>query len=453
MERRKFVKKSIFGVSAAAVLPSLLLSCGGDDGTGPITTDKKVVIIGAGMAGLAAARYLKARNVDAIVLESQAQVGGRIKTDYTGPIPFDAGASWIHGPNGNPITGLANSGNASTFLTSDDSVAVFDIDGSQYADTVLGSAETELESILDNLSGGLNESLEDVFFAANPQYRNDRLWTYQLSAYLEFDTGGDISKLSSLDFYDDEAFSGEDLIITNGFDKVTSAMQTDLDIRLNTRVQGINSAGATTSITTDQGSFEADFVIITIPLGVLKTNQVTFTPALPSSKSEAISAVQMGNVNKALCIWDSPFWDTSSQYIGFTPETKGKFNYFLNTRTFSDTNGLMTFAFGDYATQSEQLSDQQVIDEIMSHLKAIYGNDIPDPVSMQRTQWAADENSFGAYSFASNGTRSTSFDTLAEAVNNQLFFAGEHTSREYRGTVHGAFLSGEREAQKVTALL
>jgi monoamine oxidase len=453
MQRRKFLGKSIIAAPAAIMLPSLLTSCGGSDDVDPIVTNKKILIIGAGMAGLAAARYFDDRGVSSTIIESQNRVGGRIKTDYSGSIPFDLGASWIHGPSGNPISNLASSANAATFGTDDDNVAVFDIDGSQYPDGTLDSAESEFDNILNNLSGSLNESFEDTFYAAHPQYLNDRLWTYQLSAYLEFDTGGDISKLSSLDFYDDEAFSGSDLIITNGYDKITESMKAGLDIRLDTQVRSIDYTNTLIKVTTSQGDFEADFVIVTIPLGVLKNNTVTFSPPLPAAKNTAISNVQMGNVNKFLCTWATPFWDTDLQYIGFTPESKGKFNYFLNTTKFSSANGLMTFAFGDYATTTENLSDSDITDQIMDHLKSIYGNNIPPPNTMQRTRWAADEHSFGAYSFASNGSRSSAFDTLAEPVNNRLFFAGEHTSRDYRGTVHGAFLSGEREARKVANLL
>ena len=160
----------------------------------------------------------------------------------------------------------------------------------------------------------------------------------------------------------------------------------------------------------------------------------------------------MGNVNKFLLVWSNAFWDTNLQYIGYTPDTKGKFNYFLNIKKITPTNGLMTFAFGDYATLTESMSDNDIITEIMQHLKTIYGNSIPNPTNMLRTKWGQNINSYGAYSYATNGTTTTDFDTLAKALNNKLFFAGEHTNRDYRGTVHGAYLSGIREADKINDL-
>jgi monoamine oxidase len=273
-----------------------------------------------------------------------------------------------------------------------------------------------------------------------------------LSAYLEFSTGGDISKLSSKFFDDDEEFNGEDLIITNGYDKVADFLAQGLDVRLNTRVTQIDYSNAKVGITANGENLEADYAIVTVPLGVLKNNAIGFIPTLPSEKLDAITHTNIGNVNKFLLVWNTPFWDTDLQYIGYTPETKGKFNYFLNIKKFSPSNGLMTFALGDYATQSESMTDSEVIDEIMLHLKSIYGNNIPNPTHFLRTKWGQNINAYGAYSYPTFGTTSADFDTLANEVDNKLFFAGEHTERDYRGTVHGAYLSGIREADKIIDL-
>ena len=113
----------------------------------------------------------------------------------------------------------------------------------------------------------------------------------------------------------------------------------------------------------------------------------------------------------------------------------------------------MTFAYADYARQTETMSDSQVISEIMSHLKDVYGNSIPNPSNLLRTKWQNNENSFGSYSYTEVGTEMSHFDDLAEEVNDRLFFAGEHTEADYFSTAHGAYLSGIREADKIIALL
>ncbi len=419
----------------------------------PIDSDKKVLVVGAGIAGLAAAKYLHNRGVEVLVLEAQDKVGGRLRTDRSLGIAFDEGASWIHGPDGNPITELAESAGADTFLTDDESVTVFDIDGSEYSDKQLEVAEEEYNDILESFGGSLNQSFQEAFYNNYPQYQNDRLWTYMLSAYLEFDIGGAIAQLSSQDFYDDEAFDGTDLLITNGYDKVANHLAQNLEVRLNTKVAAVDFSAELITVQAGQEVFEADYALLTVPLGVLKQEVIAFTPSLSQGIAQAVDSLQMGTVNKFLCTWDSAFWDTDLQYIGFTPETKGKFNYFMNLKKFSDMNALMGFTFGEYSELTESMSDAQIVNEIMSHLKAIYGNDIPNPNDMLRTKWVSNEYSFGSYSFVAKGARSSSFEQFEQQIDDKLFFAGEHTSRDYRGTVHGAYLSGLREAEKIAQLL
>jgi monoamine oxidase len=454
MERRKFVLDTLKTIPLVLIAPHLFASDGKDEiSINPI--GKTVLIIGAGIAGLAAAKKLKDKGFTVIVLESQEKIGGRLRTDRSLGIAFDEGASWIHGPNGNPITKLASQAGANTYLTDDDNLAVFDNNGTAYSETFLDSQYTEFENALNAVldAGTKRQSFQTIFNSLYPAQANNRLWKYMLSAYLEFDTGGDISKLSSKHFYDDEAFRGKDVIVTNGYDKVANLLGQGLDIRLNSRVTEINYTATKSLVKVNGNSIEADYVIVSVPLGVLKNNSISFQPSLPALKLSAIQNIQMGNVNKFLFMWDTPFWDTNIQYIGYTPDTKGKFNYFMNMMKFLPTiNGLMTFAFGNYATVTETMTDEQINSEVMAQLKTIYGNSIPNPTTMLRTKWGQNINTFGAYSFATNGTTSADFDTMAREINNKLFFAGEHTERDYRGTVHGAYLSGIREADKIIAL-
>lgn len=453
MRRRKFIKDTLTGLPLIILTPSLFSSCRKED-VDIEPNGKTVLVIGAGISGLAAARKLKQNGFDVIVLEAQNKVGGRVRTDRTPGVAFDEGASWIHGPNGNPIESLAEQSGAATFLTDDDSVKVFDTNGLAYSDSVLTNSEDQFNSALNAVedAGTATQSFEQVFNALYPTQADNRLWKYMLSAYLEFNTGGDVSELSSRYFYDDEEFSGKDVIVTNGYDKVTDFLAQDLDVRLNTRVNAIDYSENKVRVTANGETLEGEYAIISVPLGVLQNNIISFTPNLPAEKTTAISNLKMGNVNKFLLVWDSAFWDTSLQYIGYTPAIKGKFNYFLNVKKFTPANALMTFAFGNYATQTEAMTDAQIAGEIMQHLKVIYGNNIPDPIDIRRTKWKQNENSFGAYSFPANGATPNDFDQLAKAVNNNLFFAGEHTERAYKGTVHGAYLSGIREADKIIDL-
>lgn len=452
MQRREFILELIQNASPLLVASSLSGSC-----TSKLVkpNGKRGIVIGAGISGLAAAKKLKENGFEVLLLESNTKVGGRISTDNSLGFAFDEGASWIHGPNGNPISNIAKLAGAKTFLTSDDSSSVFDVNGKQYDDSNLSSSETQFNNAIDDVrkSGKQTQSFQTVCNGLFPTKTNDRLWKYMLSAYLEFDTGADISELSSVYFDDDDTFKGEDVIITDGYEKVTKYIANGLDIRLNTKVESVDYTGSKITVLANNSTLECDYVLVTVPLGVLKKNVISFKPSLPTTKQAAIANTNMGNVNKFLLQFNTPFWDLNIQYIGFTPEMKGKFNYFLNMRKFSTSNALMTFAFGEYATITETMTDSQIINEIMLHLKSIYGNTIPNPTHLLRTKWGQNPHSFGAYSYATNGSTSADFDTMAAEIGNKLFFAGEHTNKQYRGTVHGAYLSGIREAEKMIALI
>lgn len=272
MQRRKFVLDTLKTIPLILIAPNLFASyCKDHDSTNP--NGKTVLIIGAGISGLAAAKKLEDNGFTVIVLEAQEKIGGRLKTDRSLGIAFDEGASWIHGPNGNPITKLASQAGANTYLTDDDNLAVFDNNGTAYSDAFLDRQYTKFENVLNAVrrAGTQIDSFQTIFNSLYPTQANNRLWKYMLSAYLEFDTGGDISKLSSKYFYDDEAFSGKDVIVTNGYDKVANLLGQGLDIRLNSRVTEINYNATKSLVKVNENSIEADYVIVSVPLGVLKT--------------------------------------------------------------------------------------------------------------------------------------------------------------------------------------
>jgi len=255
---------------------------------------KKIVIIGAGISGLSAAKYFKNQGVNTIVLEAQEKVGGRIRTDKSLGIEFDQGASWIHGPKGNPITEIATLAGANTFLTDDNNITVYNINGEKYSDSILNNAEKKYDHVFRKFKGTKNQSFGEVFYKLYPEYKNNSLWTYMLSIFLEFDTGGDIHKLSSLDY------SGEDFIITIGYDKITDYLKEGINIKLNTKVNSINYSGNNILINTSKENYNADYVLVTVPLGVLKKNIIKFSPRLPQKTQNAINQLEMGTANKFL---------------------------------------------------------------------------------------------------------------------------------------------------------
>lgn len=449
MKRRSFLKETVRRAALIMAAPSVLVSCGKEET--PI--DKSVIIVGAGISGLAAAKKLKEKGFSVTVLEAQDKVGGRLRSDRTLGIAFDEGASWIHGINGNPITGLAEKAGMATFHTADESIKSYDIGGILRDDALYGDAEDEFFEILETLmnNGSAAQSFEQVFNANYPQYAGDRLWKFFLSSFVTFDLG-DLDRLSSLLYNEGEEFGGIEKIATNGYDTIPNYLAQGLDIQLNRRVSRVDYSGDKVKVTHNGDISEADYVIVTVPLGVLKKNRIEFTPALPAAKQQAIERVGMNCVNKFLLTWDTAFWD-EVQYISYTPEARDKFNYFVNVKLFHPSvNALMTFAYADYGRQTETMTDGQVTEAIMAHLRDIYGANIPNPTNMLRTRWDGNENSFGAYSYPAVGTEMRHFDDLAAAVNDKIFFAGEHTEIDYFSTAHGAYLSGIREADRIIGI-
>lgn len=453
MQRRKFIINTLTGLPILFLAPSLLLSsCDKNDDDNP--NGKTVIVVGAGISGLAAAKKLKEKGFTVIVLEAQDKVGGRLRTNRTLGVGFDEGASWIHGIEDNPITELAQLAQMNTFETIDNSLKSYDIGGILRSATNYNNAEDELYTILDSMmnSGDATQSFQTVFNNLYPTKANDRLWKFLLSTYVTFDTG-DLNNLSSLLYNEGEEFDGAEKIVTNGYDTIANYLADGLNIQLNQRVSKVDYSDTKIQVSHNATTTEADYVLVSVPLGVLKANSIQFVPSLPTTKQNAIQKVGMNCVNKFLLVWDTAFWD-DVQYISYTPETIDKFNYFVNVKKFHPTtNALMTFAYADYARQTETMTDAQVIDEIMLHLKDMYGNSIPNPTNLLRTKWQTNENSFGAYSYTAVGTEMEHFEQLAEEVNDKLFFAGEHTNVDYFSTAHGAYLSGLREADKIIDLL
>jgi monoamine oxidase len=417
---------------------------------------KSVIIVGAGMAGLAAAKSLADQGALVQVLEARDRVGGRLWTDRSLDVPFEIGAGWIHGPQGNPISELVGQVFASTYETDDESLTVYSDDGVELSDNQLNQLDADhanlMQQVDEYMEGRPDQSLASAALAVDASIFQDPLVQWALSAYTEFDTGGAIEKLSAKNFDEDSAFVGEDVILPGGYDQVLTPLITGLDIHLQQIVQRIHYTVSGVTVTTNNGSFSTDYVIVTVPLGVLKADSIEFVPALPTSHADLIDKLAMGNVTKVALRYDQAFWPVGTQYFGYAGSEKGQFPYFMNTRTFSASNTLVALSFGNYAAVVEAKSDSEIKDEVTGILRTMYGSEVPEPSNMLVTRWSTDPHSLGAYSYTGTGVVPADFDDLAEPVAGRVFFAGEHTRFDYHGTLHGAYLSGIDAADKVAAM-
>jgi len=453
MQRRQFLNALALSLLASST-PQRLLAAG---------SGKRVLVLGAGIAGLAVAKTLQARGYQVELLEARERVGGRIATSTVWQgLPVDLGASWIHGPVGNPITALAKALQAPTVTTVADSQIIYDTSGAPLNaanNRALESLRSTLKTVIaraqDTLS--IDQSLQSTIAAgvnwnARSVVEQNRL-RYQINSDYEHEYGGSSSALSSLWFDDDSELPGEDLLFTRGYSAIPQSLAQGLSIRFGQVVNRISTQATGVTVQTQASTFTADKLVVTLPLGVLKTGRVQFLPALPAAKRTAISKLGMGVLNKCVLRFNRAFWPGQYDWLGFIPgaNAKGQWAEWISLLRPLGQPVLVGFNAADFGRQIEAWTDRQIVASAMLTLRQIYGSQIPEPVGYQITRWVSDPFSAGAYSYVPVGATSRTRDALAASVGGQLFFAGEATHRQYPATVHGAYLSGLRAAQEVIA--
>jgi monoamine oxidase len=432
-----------------------------------------VIIIGAGIAGIAAARLLKAQGYNVLILEARNRIGGRIWTNNSLGYPLDLGASWIHGISNNPIKQLADKFELKTLLTDYDARQIFDDQGTPLSDNAYNSLTDRYEAVYERVLAiqekRIDDNLSDIswqtalaqeLISENFNLRELQELYFSLNTELEHEYGADLNELSLLNFDKGEAFEGVDHLFASGYgqliDKLVMDSKLTSNILMNQVVKSVDySQNNSIKITTNKNVFNALAVIVTLPLGVLKANSVKFTPTLPQTKQNAIKKLGFGTLNKTYFRFPNCFWidDDDSELYNFISSAKGHWSEWLNIHHYNQQPILLGFNAGKYGKDIENLSDKALISDGMLTLQKAYGKTIPSPKSYLITRWNADPYAKGAYSFIRIGASSKDYDELAKPVNNKLFFAGEATSSKYAATVHGAFLSGEREAKNIMSAI
>lgn len=413
-------------------------------------TGKTVIIVGAGIAGLAAGQALRKSGATVTVLEAGDYAGGRIRTDMSLGAPFEYGAGWIHGPSeDNPIQQLADSIDAPTFVTNDDKLEIFGAGGKALTEAEYAYMDETYARLLRKLYVRVwrwdKRSIAEAVADMEPEVLENPLGQLLLSAFIEFDIGAGVEDISAANAFDDTAFDGDDVVFLDGYDTILALLTEGLNIRLNTPVHQINYDANGVMV----NDLRADYAICTAPLGVLKAQTIQFDPPLPNDLQTAIAELGFGSVTKIAMKFKAAFWDADTQYFGITSEPKGRWNYWLNYRTFSDENILLGLSFGRYAPVADRMIRSEMTEDALEVLRSVWGDAVGAPEAVMTTHWSEYPNFRGAYSYPQVGGSPDQFEIFAEPIEDRLFFAGEHTIFDYHSTTHGALMSGLRAANAI----
>lgn len=418
----------------------------------------RVVVIGAGLAGLAAASELQAQGCRVIVLEARDRVGGRVWTsDRWADIPLDLGASWIHGVKGNPLTDLADKIKAKRISTRYASSIIYHTDGKPFDDRAekrLDDLRTRLLAAIENTQEreqdvSVSQAVSKVYREFAGAFEETRWIDFIVNSELEQEYSGSAASLSAHWYDHTEEFGGDDALFAQGFGVIAEFLSRGLDIRQGQVVHKIQWGSSPARVVTQDFEYEADQVVVTLPLGVLKAGKVAFVPDLPARKKEAISKLGVGVLNKCYLRFEEPFWPKGVDWLEYVSAKPGEWTQWVSFWRTAKQPVLLGFNAADRGMEIESLSDEAIVASAMQTLKTIYGERIPEPIGFQTTRWAADPFARGAYSFNAIGSTPGMRKTLAAPLDGKLFFAGEATHAAYFGTAHGAYLSGLAAAKKV----
>ena len=437
-------------------------------------SSNSVLIIGAGAAGLAAARDLSRAGCEVIVLEARDRIGGRVFTlaEPDSPAPIELGAEFIHGRSP-AVWGLAKAAHLKIHEVSEHHWYFDDGKLSKSRDFW-----RKVQSLMRRMKSRDSDLSFQQFLKSIPDNADMRRAKEMATQYVEGFHAADINRVGihGLVKANEAAHSingNESFRFQNGYASLVQALRGAAEtygatFHLNTNVTAINWQGNQVEVIAESASgrstYQASALVITLPLGVLqvgaKDGGIQFAPELPAAKQLAIQQLAVGNVIKINLVFRERFWeevklwDEKGEVVSF--KDAGFFHYpdaavpTWWTQLPIRAPLLVGWAGGPQADclRNEGALLDRAIDSLSLILGTSTGEIRHQLEASHIHDWHDDRFSRGAYSYVTvNGLEAQ--QVLSQPLDNKLFFAGEATCTGHVGTVHGAIQSGQRAAREI----
>jgi len=408
-------------------------------------TNPDVVIIGAGIAGIEAAKRLHDEGISFVVVEAKNRIGGRVHTnnDIFG-VPFDMHAHWMSYPSGNPLIKYGKNNGFDIYRdprVSKSFVGKREATNEEYKD--IDKTYALFNKRIENSSNNITGDDDNVRTALGEDFFK-RPWGYTVASnWGVWGMAQNSKDYSPKDWWNSEG--GGQHFCREGYGTLVAHYGRDVPVSLNTWVTEIDWGGDGVKVITTAGSIKAKAVIVTVSVGVLAKNRIRFTPELPQKKLEAIDGIDMAVMDYiGLQFTDDVFGFGADVYVDQQQHDENGVGYMANM---SGTNLVYSYVGGDQAKALENEKMDVAIAYGLDGMKSMLGNDIEKKfIKGYATTTGKIPFWDGSYSTAKPGKQPMRA-VLRQTLAKKLFFSGEACSPARWASVDGGLNAGKTSAK------